>query len=51
MADSEWKLPVHREGKIMGFKNNMLLDRGEGKHNQGVRFLKMRESVKVNIRS
>ena len=38
MADSEWEVPVHREGKFMGLKNHRLLDGVEGKQNQGGRF-------------
>ena len=46
VAYSECKLPVHQEGNFMGLKKRRLLDGGEGEHNQGVRFLRMRESGK-----
>ena len=38
MADSKWKVPVHREGKFMRLKKHRLLYGGEGKKNQEVRF-------------
>ena len=38
MADSEFKVPVHREGKFVGLKKHRLLDRGEGEQNHDVRF-------------
>ena len=40
MEYSECKVPVHRERKFMGFKNNRLLDGGQGEQNQGDRFFK-----------
>ena len=38
MADSEWKVSVHREGKFVGLKNHRLVYGGEGKNNQWGRF-------------
>ena len=37
MAEREWKLPLHREGKLMGLKKHRLLDGGEGNQKQSVR--------------
>ena len=42
---------MHREENFMGLKNHRILDRGKGKHNQGVIFLKIRESGKGNTGS
>ena len=36
MADTEWKVPVHQEGKFTGLKKHRLLDGGEGDKNQSV---------------
>ena len=37
MDDSEWNIPVHREGKLTGLKKHRLLDGGEGKQKQSLR--------------
>ena len=43
VAEREWKLPLHREGKLMGLKNHRLLHGGEGKQKQGVRIFEEEE--------
>ena len=36
MADRKWKVPLDREGKLMGLKKDRLLDGGEGKQKHSV---------------